>query len=246
MGAMRTLLRLLPLLVLALAAQAAPKLHLAGDSTMANKDRKKPNPEYGWGEVLPRLLKEPGRVVNHAQNGRSSLSFINEGRWQKLVDQLQPGDWVIVQFGHNDQKPGADRHTKPREGYMDNLRRFIFDVREKGAHPVLATPVVRRKWSPDGRLLDTHGDYPEAVRIVADREQVPLLELNRLTAALEESMGVEGSKRLHLWIEPGVYELKKDGWKDDTHYSEFGAEQVAGLAAQEIRRLQLPLADWLK
>jgi lysophospholipase L1-like esterase len=229
-----------------LSAAAAPRLHLAGDSTMADKERNTPNPEYGWGEVLPRLMKDPTVVVNHAKNGRSTRSFRGEGLWAQLLGQLQPGDWVIIQFGHNDQKADAARHTLPRDGYMENLRRFLFEVREKGAHPVLATPVARRKWSDAGELVDTHGDYPDAMRVVARNEHVPLLELTELTMALERELGVEGSKRLHLWIPDGVYARKKGPWADDTHYSEYGAERVAALAAQEIRRLQLPLADWLK
>jgi len=227
-------------------AAAAPRLHLAGDSTMADKDRSSPNPEYGWGEVLPRLMKDPAAVVNHARNGRSTRSFLHEGWWAQLLGQLRPGDWVIIQFGHNDQKTDAARHTLPRDGYMGNLRRFIFEAREKGAHPVLATPVARRKWNETGELVDTHGDYPDAMRVVARTEHVPLLELNELTLALERELGVEGSKKLHLWIPDGVYARKKGPWADDTHYSEYGAERVAALAAQEIRRLQLPLADWLK
>lgn len=237
---------LISLLVCAAPAWAAAHLHLAGDSTMATKERKTPNPEYGWGEALPRYFSERLTVVNHATNGRSTKSFIDEGRWQKLVDALQPGDWVIVQFGHNDQKPDAARHTEPRGTYAANLRRMIADVRAKGATPILATSVARRKWSADGaHLVDTHGEYLAAARTVAQEEKVPLLELNTLTTALEEAHGVEGSKRLHLWIAPNVYARQPKGWRDDTHYSAYGADRVAALAVQEIIRLGLPLADFL-
>jgi lysophospholipase L1-like esterase len=233
--------------VLALTASAAPHVHLAGDSTMADKDRKTPNPEYGWGEALPRYFKDPATIINHAQNGRSTKSFIDEGRWQKLVDALQPGDWVIIQFGHNDEKKeDPKRYAAPHGAYQDNLRRFVADVRAKGANPIVATPVARRKWNEAGQLVDTHGDYPEALRAVAAEQKVPLLELNKLTAVLEEGHGVEGSKRLHLWIPAGAYERKPDGWKDDTHYSAYGADRVAALAVQEIIRLQLPVMELLK
>jgi len=226
---------------------AAPHVHLAGDSTMADKERKTPNPEYGWGEMLPRFFSDAGIVINYATNGRSTKSFIDEGRWQKLVEALQPGDWVVIQFGHNDQKKeDPKRYADPHGAYQDNLRRFIADVRAKGATPVLATPVARRKWNDAGQLVNTHGDYPEALRAVATEQKVPLLELNQLTAALEEGHGLEGSKRLHLWIPAGAYERKPDGWKDDTHYSAYGADRVAALAVQEIIRLQLPLVEFLK
>ncbi len=214
---------------------------------MADKERKTPNPEYGWGELLPHYFSDPAMVINYAQNGRSTKSFIDEGRWQKLVDALQPGDWVIVQFGHNDEKKeDPKRYADPFGAYRDNLRRFVADVRAKGANPVLATPVARRKWNEAGELLDTHGGYPDAVRSVATELKVPLLEMNKLTATLEEGHGAEGSKRLHLWIPAGAYARKPDGWKDDTHYCAYGADRVAALAVQEIIRLQLPLAESLK
>ena len=223
-------------------AQALPRLHLAGDSTMADKPTEPPNPEHGWGQLLPKFFKDPSIVVNHAANGRSTRSFIAEGRWQKLVDALHLGDWVIIQFAHNDEKifPTA------RGEFQENLRRFIADARARKANPILATPCARRLSDDGGRLIETHGDYPEAIRAVATEARVPLLEMNRLTAALENGHGVEGSKRLHLWIAAGVYERQPAGYEDNTHYSAYGAERVAALAVQELLRLGLPLAEWLR
>ncbi len=209
---------------------------------MADKPTDPPNPEHGWGQLLPRFLRDPSRVVNHAANGKSTRSFLSEGRWQRLLDGLQPGDWVIVQFAHNDEKIYPDASGE----FTDNLRRFVSDVRAKGANPILATPVARRLWDEAGQLVDTHRDYPAAVRAVAASENTPLLELNTLTAALELGHGVEGSKLLHLWIPPGAYERQPAGYEDNTHYSAYGAERVAALAVQEIIRLGLPLADWMK
>jgi lysophospholipase L1-like esterase len=186
-------------------------------------------------------------VSNHAVNGRSSKSFIDEGRWQVVLDALQPGDWVIIQFGHNDEKrQDPKRYTDPQGLYRDNLRRFVREARQKGVHPILATCVVRRKWDDRGQsLLDTHGDYPAATRAVAAEERAPLLEMHELTRQLELGHGPEGSKRLHLWIAAGVYERMPQGASDDTHYSQYGAERVAALAVQELLRLQLPLTEWL-
>lgn len=238
---------LLLLFALPLALAAQPRLHLAGDSTAANKPHDPPNPEYGWGEKFPAFFRDPAVIVNHAVNGRSTKSFIDEGRWAKLVADLHAGDWVIIEFGHNDEKTeDPKRYTAPRGEYAANLRRFIADVRAKGAFPVLATPIARRKWDAAGHLVDTHGDYPAAVREVAAETKVPLLELNGLTTALEAGHGVEGSKALHLHIAPGTYTRKPEGWQDDTHLSAYGAERVAALAVQEILRLQLPLTSWLK
>lgn len=216
---------------------------------MATKERDTPNPEYGWGEVLPRFFADPALVVNHAVNGRSTKSFRERGHWQQLLDALAPGDWVLLQFGHNDAKrEDPARYTEPRGEYAENLRRFVAEVRARGAHPLLATAVARRKWDTSGakpRVLDTHGEYLVVTREVAKAEGVPLLELFALTRALEEERGVEGSKRLHLWIPPQTYERKPEGWQDDTHYSREGAHRAAALAVQEMIRLRLPLVDWL-
>src|SRR5215468_4245346 len=175
--------------------RTAPRVHLAGDSTMADKPTDPPNPEHGWGQLLPKFFKDPAMIVNYAANGRSTRSFITEGRWQKLIDALQPGDWVIIQFAHNDEKifPNAQGE------FQDNLRRFVGDVRAKKANPILATPCARRSFDEVGKLVDTHGDYPDAVRSVAAETKVPLLEMTRLSMELEERHGPEGSKRLHLW-----------------------------------------------
>ena len=224
----------------------APVIYLAGDSTMADK----PDPafpERGWGQLFRELVREPARLENHAKNGRSTKSFIDEGRWDALVRQLQPGDWVIIQFGHNDEK--ADKpavYAAPHEAYRDNLLRFVREVRAHGAQPVLATSVARRKWSETGELLPTHGDYPDVVRALAQEEKVPLLEMEKRTSDLEREFGVEGSKKLHLWFTAGEMPSLTKELKDDTHYCELGARRVAALAADEVARLGLPLAAWLK
>src|SRR5215831_13096778 len=146
-----------------------PHVHMAGDSTMADKPTDPPNPEHGWGQLLPKFFKDPAMIVNLAANGRSTRSFITEGRWQKLIDAIQPGDWVIIQFAHNDEKifPSAQGE------FQDNLRRFVGDVRAKKANPILATPCARRSFDDSGKLVETHGDYPDAVRAVAQETRTP-------------------------------------------------------------------------
>ena len=228
-------------------SMAMPKLHLIGDSTMANKPTDPPNPEHGWGQLLSKVFQEPTMVVNYAMNGRSTKSFIDEGRWKEVVDALQAGDWVIIQFAHNDEKrENPAVFAEARGAYQENLRRFISESRAKQANPILATPIVRRSWDAAGHLVETHGDYPEAMRAVATAEKVPLLEMNKLSAAMVEGHGVEGSKRIYLWIQPGAYARQPAGWQDNTHFSAYGAERVAALAVQELIRLQLSLADWLR
>ncbi len=236
---------LAPLFFAPLLTIAAPQLYLAGDSTMANKPADLP--EYGWGQALPRFFTDPTIVHNHAMNGRSTLSFITEGRWQKIVDALQPGDFVIIQFGHNDEKidkPGVG--TDVKTAFPDNLRRFVRDVRAKHAEPILATPVARRKFDAAGQLQPTHGAYPDAVRAVAKEEKVPLLELEQATSAWLQTTGDEPSKKFFMWIEPGKFAKLPNGSQDNTHFLEAGAVHVAELAVAQMRELKLPLAQRLK
>lgn len=231
--------------VTAAVADAPPRVFLAGDSTMANKPLDLP--ERGWGMSLGQFLVDPALVRNHAMNGRSTKSFIDEGRWDTLVAELQPGDFVIIQFAHNDEKTEKPAlYTDPATTFRENLRRFVAEARARHATPILATPVCRRKFDVDGQRIDTHGAYPEAVRAVAAEEKVGLLELERLTARWLESEGPECSKNYFMWIEPESHPKIPAGRKDDTHFVEAGATKVAALAVDEMRRLNLPLARWLK
>ncbi len=229
-------------------AAALPTLHLVGDSTMADKRKDPPNPETGWGQALPRWLRPDSiQVRNHAVDGSSTKSWLDEGRWARVLATLKAGDFIIIQFAHNDEKEAnPKRYAAPRGAYQDNLRRFVHEARALSATPILATPVARRRWSEAGELVETHGEYPAALREVAMQEKVPLLELNRLTMELERAHGVEGSKRLHLHIPGGVYSRWPKPVADDTHYSEYGADRVAALAVQEFLRLQLPPALWVR
>jgi lysophospholipase L1-like esterase len=214
------------------AAQEAPVIHMIGDSTMADKERLD-FPERGWGQLFREFVIAPATVNNQARNGRSTQSFIHERRWDHTLASIKPGDWVIIQFGHNDQKVENPKgYADPDGSYRENLRRFVRDARAKSAHPVIATSVVRRRWAKDGTFQDTLGAYPAAARAVAAEEKVPLLELHGLTMKMETDAGPEGSKRFHFD-------------KDDTHFSETGARAVAQLAATEIHRLKLPLARWV-
>lgn len=228
-------------------AQVHPALHLAGDSTMADKPLAPPQPERGWGQLLRERMKEPQRLVNHARNGRSTKNFVDEGRWAHLLSQLAPGDFVLIQFGHNDAKrDDPKRFAEPRGAYRDALRRFVAEVRATGASPLLATSVVRRNFDTQGRLVSSHGDYPVVMREVAAELGVPLLDLERSTARLVQERGPEAAKALYLWIEPGRWASLPAGRRDDTHFTEEGARAVAGQAAEQLRALGHPLAEWLR
>jgi DNA sulfur modification protein DndE len=224
-----------------------PALHLVGDSTMADKPLDPPNPERGWGQLLRERVKEPERIVNHAVNGRSSKNFQDEGRWAHLLGQLQPGDFVLIQFGHNDaKKEDPARYAEAHGAYRDNLRLFVRDVRAKGATPLLATSLMRREFDGQGRLQDTHADYPVVMRAVAAEMDTPLIDLHRASSVLLAALGPEQARPLFLKAMPGEYARYPAGKQDNTHFSEAGARVMAGLAAEALRAQQHPLASWLK
>ena len=228
-------------------AMARPvHLFLAGDSTMAPKEAPPGNPERGWGEALPFFLDDSVVVDNRALNGRSSLSFRTEGHWEGLLEDLLQGDCVIIQFGHNDQKAyDPTRFAEARTDYRANLQQFVADVRMKGANPILATSIVRRKFDEQGRLVDSHGEYPEVVREVAAELKVPLLDLEARTRTLIGELGDAPSRERYLWPEAGKYARFPDGNQDDTHLSLLGASVVAQMAVEELLKMDTPLADHL-
>lgn len=229
---------------------------MIGDSTMANKDTTGGKQERGWGMMLQQYFKSGVVVDNHAVNGRSSKSFIDEGRWDVVLSKMKPGDYVIIQFGHNDEKPAADRHTDPGTTFDANLRRFVLESRARGGIPILCNAVVRRNFyrqvdsSVDDEslrnttyedekvnsdtLIDTHGAYLLSPKNVARELGVPFIDANRVTHDLEQGMGIEGSRRLHMWFRPGEHPSVPKGRKDNTHYNVYGATVVAGLLAEEI------------
>lgn len=228
------------------AERAVVTIHLAGDSTMAEKLPEK-RPETGWGELLAAQFQAGTVAVdNRAKNGRSTRTFIEEGRWQALLDATQPGDVVLIQFGHNDQSlKKRDRYTPPAD-YTRNLERFVNDVRGKQATPVLLTPVARRRFDDAGRLLDSHGEYPDLVRTLAAREQVALVDMQRRSEAVLQDAGVEASKSLLLWVAPGAHANYPNGVQDNTHFSPKGAACIASEFAMALRNSGLPLARRLK
>jgi lysophospholipase L1-like esterase len=223
-------------------AQGPPvTVFLAGDSTMAAKVPEK-RPETGWGEMLGGYFKYGRvRIENRAMNGRSTKTFISEGRWQKIVDELKKGDHVLVQFGHNDSsKDKGERYTPP-DDYRRNLIRFIKDTRMKEGIPVLLTPMMRRRFDKDGKFYDTHGEYPDIVRAVAHEYDVPVIDMHKMSEEVIVKYGVEGSKALFLQLKPGENPNYPSGVEDNTHFSPLGAEEMAKLAVTAIRGSKLKI-----
>ena len=204
-------------------------IFMIGDSTMANKSIKNGNKERGWGMALQCYFDDGIRIDNHAVNGRSSKSFIDEGRWQVVVDKIRPGDYVFIQFGHNDEKPKADRHTDPGTTFDANLSKFVRETRDKGGIPVLFNSVVRRNF-----MKVAPKNYVVAPRNVAKELGVVFVDANKITHELEQGMGREASRKLHMWFMPGEEPSIPKGRQDNTHYNIYGAHVVAGLLADAV------------
>ena len=219
---------------------------LIGDSTMANKPVDD-NPERGWGQLFPEYFTGDVNIQNHAVNGRSTKSFIKEGRWDTLMSRLKAGDFVLMQFGHNDSKLEDSNRSAPAHTlYKENLIRFVTDVRSKGATPVLITPVMRRKFDEQGKFIDQHGDYPGVVKEVAALLKVDLIDLHKSSEEMIVKEGVENSKRFFLHIPKGHFKNYKGKEEDNTHFTEYGAASVASLVCKSIQEQNLPLAKYLK
>ncbi|MDR2906708.1 MAG: rhamnogalacturonan acetylesterase, partial [Bacteroidales bacterium] len=223
-------------------------IYTIGDSTMANKDTTDGKLERGWAMMLQEFFDESKVVVeNHAVNGRSSKSFFEQGRWKPIMDKLKAGDYVFIQFGHNDEKTEDSlRYTDPQTTYKAFLTMYVNDARSKGANPVLLTPIARRTYVKGVKLpIDTHKEYSIAVRQLAKDLDVPMIDMDELSRKLLVQMGDDGAKELYMWVEPGENSNYPDGLKDDTHLNEYGAERMASIAISNLRRLKLPLEKML-
>ena len=232
-------------------------IFVIGDSTAAEKSGFKSSPERGWGMVFQGCFDDKVLVDNHAVNGRSSKSFMDEGRWQKVLDKIKPGDYVIIQFGHNDEKPDPKRHTDAETSFADNLRRYVNETRAKGGIPVLMNAVVRRCWYVEkdtndddeklrgtnyageekinsDTLVDTHGKYVVVPEKVAKEMNVAFVNATQITHDLETRLGVEGGRKLHMWFRPGENPQVAKGRQDNTHYNVYGAHVVSNLLADAL------------
>jgi lysophospholipase L1-like esterase len=228
------------------AASARPiTVFLAGDSTMAEKLPEK-RPETGWGEFLQAAFDTSQvEIVNLAKNGRSTRTFITEGLWQEIMERSRPGDYVFIQFGHNDEsKEKGERYASPTD-YRANLIWMVERARRKGMHPVLLTPVMRRKFK-DSTFVDTHGEYPDIVRSVAAAEKVPLIDMHRRSEAVLRALGPDSSRTLFNQLKPGENPNYPKGIEDNTHFNPKGAEIMAGLAIEGLRDLKIELSAHLR
>lgn len=222
-------------------------IHTIGDSTMADK-AETARPETGWGEFITSHIVDTANVhhINYATNGRSTKSFLAEGRWAKALENIKQGDYVFIQFGHNDQKIlDTLRYTNASTMYKENLRLFINESRNLGAMPILLTSIVRRNFNEAGVLVDTHGDYPEAMRQVAAEMNVPLVDAQLLSEKLVLAYGPEASCLLYNHVEAGHVNYP-EGKADDTHLNSNGAKKIADIIIAEIKKVDARLDASLK
>ena len=233
-------------LILFLMAFAMPEkkkitIWMCGDSTMSIKE-KKAYPETGWGMPFIYFWDSTVTIENLAKNGRSTSSFRNEGLWQIVLDKATEGDYVFIQFGHNDEVSTKKTYTTETE-FKNNLRQYVSEARSKKAIPILLTPMARRKFDVAGKIEGTHDVYSQIVRDVAKEEKVVLFDMDKITQQLYQQFGVENSKLLFMQLKPNEHPNYPDGRDDNTHFNELGARLIAQLVLVEIRS-QIPgLAD---
>lgn len=216
-------------------------VYLIGDSTLSIKTVNT-YPETGWGMPFAWFFDKTIKVDNRAMNGRSTISFIKENRWQPVVDELKTGDYVLIQFGHNDEVPTKKTYTSEKD-YVMYLTKYVKETQAKGAFPILITPVARRAFDDKGNVIDTHKVYAQLVRDLAKTLNVPLVDLSSKSMALLQQLGVEKSELLYNHLAPGQNPNYPKGKEDNTHFNELGARKMAELVLVGIRELQIPLVN---
>jgi DNA sulfur modification protein DndE len=226
---------------------ASETIWLIGDSTVASYG-KKYYPLTGWGQMLQNYCK-PGVVVkNKAVGGRSTKSFIDEKRWDKILPELKKGDFLLIQFGHNDQKKSKPKVYAPANGaYKNNLKKFISEAREKGVTPILVTSVCRRVYhKKTGEFYNSLGQYPAAMKQVAEETKTPVIDLNSISFKKFKDAGKEGSKKIFNHLPPGKYKAFHKGKKDNSHFCESGAKIIAGWVVADAKKQNIAVAELFK
>jgi lysophospholipase L1-like esterase len=219
-----------------------PTIYLAGDSTVVDQDKE---PWAAWGQMLPYFFTDRIAIANEAESGETIKSFIGERRLDKVMSTIKLGDTLMIQFAHNDQKKGAG-YVPAETDYKDYLRQYIALAREKGATAILVTSMNRRTFDPAGHITNSLGDYPQAMREVAEEQHVALIDLNAMSKSLYEAMGVDGTLKAFVHYPANTFPGQPDELKDDTHFNAYGAYELARCVVDSIARQKLPLAAFLR
>ncbi len=216
-------------------------VYLAGNSTVVNQGEE---PWASWGQMITRFFKPGVSIANHAESGLALASFRSQNRLDKVLSLIKPGDYLFIEFGHNDQKMTGP-NDGPWKSYSDNLRHFIREARNKQAIPVVVTPTARRRFDEHGKLINTLDDFPAAGIKVAQEERVALIDLNAMTTILYETLGVEGSKNAFVHYPANTFPGQAQALADNTHFNAYGAYLIAKCVIQGIRENELNLADFV-
>lgn len=221
--------------------EKVPTVYIAGDSTVVDQDQE---PWAAWGQILPVFFNDKIAVANEAESGETIASFVGERRFDKIFSTIGPGDFLLMQFAHNDQKPG--RGFVPIPEYQDLLRRYIKMARNHGAHPILVTSMNRRAFLPDGKIELTLGEYPEAMRQIAAEQKVPLIDLNAMSKTLFEAMGPQGTLKAFVHYPANSFSNQPTALADNTHFNSYGALELAKCIVESMRDQHLLLAKYLR
>lgn len=222
-------------------ADSAITVFLCGNSTVTDQERE---PWASWGQMLPRWFDDRVSVANFAESGERTTSFIASYRWAAVMQRAKAGDYILIEFGHNDEKDkGAGSGAWYNFSY--NLKRMIDEARQKGCHPVLITPTARRRFQ-DGKNVNTHGDYPDAAKAVAAREKVPLIDLTAMSTVLYDTYGEEQSTKFLVHYPANTFPNQPKPLADNTHFNTFGAYEVCKCVLQGMKDLHLPLVEYLR
>jgi len=225
-----------------LPSDSALTVFLCGDSTVVDQENE---PWCSWGQIIPLFFNDKVCFANYAASGETSSGFIARGRLDKLLTQVKTGDYIFVEFGHNDQKEKGEGKGAYLN-FTDRLKDFIVTAREKGAIPVFVTPTQRRSFNEEGKIVDTHGDYPNAMRKLATEENIPLIDLHSYTRTLYEALGVENSVNVFVHYPANTFPNQEKPLKDNTHFNPFGANQVAKCVVYGMKQIDLPLVQYLR
>ena len=219
-----------------------PTVFLCGNSTVVDQDNE---PWASWGQMVTRFFTDSVCFANYAESGESANTFISAGRLKKALTQMKPGDYIFMEFGHNDQKqkgPGKGAFYS----FMTSLKTFVDEARARGVQPVLVTPTQRRSFDENGKIKDTHLDFPDAVRWLAEKENIPLVDLHAMTRILYEAMGVEESKRAFVHYPANTYPGQNRVLADNTHFNPYGAYQIAQCVIEGMKKVDLPIVKFLR
>ena len=214
-------------------------IFLAGNSTVVNQEYE---PWASWGQMIPRFLDTDVVVANHAESGLALSSFLSSKRLDKVLSVAKPGDYLFIEFGHNDQKEKGEK-AGAYNGYTERMKHFVEAFRKAGGTPVIVTSTARRKFGDNGKLENTLGEYPNAARKVAAELNVPLIDLNKMTTTFYETLGVEGSKKALVHYAANSFPGQPEPLQDNTHFNTYGAYQIAKMILQGVRDNKLPIAQ---